>query len=334
MTKILHVEAFSSPNAKANAGGLFEAFWKRASKAEKFDYRGLASAVGIVEMNKQMVTAATQFNPDLIFLGKCETVKGSTIAAIRNALPSCAVFHWFGDGRNVPPRFVTDIGQHVDATLMQCDDQDYFDKYLAAGCKRIVPWIGAYNQHVIYPRPGKKVFDAIFLGNLSGGTGERAKQEKINGRADVLAGRREMVRLLVEAGMKVGVYGSAPLVKGAQYHRHVYGEDFSKACGRARFVLDYDSNWRHLYHSWPRLIQTLGSGTLLLVRRFPGLDTLFENKKHLVWFENLSELLPLVRHYLAHQGEAEAIGAAGLELVRSKFTYDHRVTQVLELMRE
>jgi len=332
MTRILHVEAFSSSNARENAGGLFDAF-RRVGVAERFDYRGMAASVGNVSMNEQLIVAAIRFTPDLIFLGKCESVAGDTIAMIRRALPNCVVFHLFGDGRETPPLFVGDIGQYVDATLMQCADKAYFDKYLAAGCKRIETWIGGYNQHVIYPQPSKKKFDAVFMGNLSDGTGARAKQERINGRAGVLDGRREMIRLLIDAGVRVDVFGSASIVSGATYHRAVYGKEFSKACGSARFALDYDSNWRYLYHSWPRLIRTLGSGTLLLVRRFPGLDTLFENKKHLVWFDDLRELAPLARYYLAHENEAKAIGAAGCELVRSKYTYDHKVAQILELMK-
>lgn len=333
MTRILHVEAFSSPNARENAGGLFDAFKRRASAAERFDYRGLAVSVGSEAMNAQLIAASLRFKPDLIFLGKSETVSGATIATIRNALPSCAVFHLFGDGRDTPPSFVGDIGRYVDATFMQTSDLTYIARYLAAGCKRIEAWIGGYNQNVIYPRPGEKRFDAVFMGNLSGGAGARARQEKMNGRAGVLAGRCGMIRLLVGDGMSVRVYGSTSIVDGATYHSSVYGEDFSRACGCASFALDYDSNWRYLYHSWPRLIRTLGSGTLLFVRRFPGLDTLFENKKHLVWFDDLRELLPLARYYLEHNDEAEAIGVAGLELVRSRYTYDHKVTQVLELMQ-
>lgn len=331
--RILHVEAFSSPNARENAKGLFFAFERTGSCVASFDYRWMAVNDGAGAMNSRLAEYAVDFEPALIFLGKCESVKGSTIATIRNALPGCAVFHLFGDGRDVPPSFVGDIGRHVDATFMQTADLTYIARYLAAGCSRVETWIGGYNHELIYPRPGKLKFDAVFMGNLSGGTGKRALDELISRRTDVLEGRRESIRLLLDAGLTVGVYGSASMVSGATYHPAVYGADFSQACGRARFALDYDNNSRYLYHSWPRLVRTLGSGTLLFVRRFPGLDTLFENRKHLVWFDDLRELVPLAQYYLAHEDEACAIAQAGLELVRSTYTYDHKVTQVLELMR-
>jgi len=325
MPRILHVEAFSSPNAKENAYGLFSAFERRASAVATLDYRLAAATVGAATMNKILIAAAAEFAPDLIFLGKCESVAGATIARIRKLLPSCAVFHLFGDGRDTPPPFVGDIGRQVDATFVQCADQAYFDRYLAAGCNRMETWIGGYNPEVIHPVEEAQIYEAVFMGSLAGATGKQAEIK--------IECRREMLRLLVSAGIQVDVFGGPPVVKGATYHRRVYGKDFSAACSKAKLALAYDTHFRYLYHSWPRLIRTLGSGTLLLVRRFPGLDTLFENKKHLVWFESLDELLPLARYYLAHQDEAAAIGKAGLELVRGKYTFDHKVTQVLELMR-
>lgn len=325
MPKILHVEAFSAPNARENAGGLFAAFERRASAAKRFDYRRLVSIKNAGVMNAELIRTVIEFKPDLIFLGKCESVAGTTIARIKAAIPSCTIFHWFGDGRDVPPAFVGDIGRHVDATLMQCADQEYFDKYLAAGCTRIETWIGGYNPDVIYPHPCRRVYEAVFMGGLAGGTGS-AEKEKV-------AGRREMLRLLVAGGVQVDVFGGPANVLGATYHQRVYGKDFSVACGKARFALSYCANYRHLYHSWPRIIKTLGCGLLLFVRRFPGLDTLFENQRHLVWFDDLSELLHLAKYYLAHEEEAGVIGAAGLELVREKYTYDCMVSQVLELMK-
>jgi spore maturation protein CgeB len=79
-----------------------------------------------------------------------------------------------------------------------------------------------------------------------------------------------------------------------------------------------------------RVVNTLACGGFLILRYSPGLETVFLNHEHLVWYRTESELFSLVERYLNEPGERERIANRGRELVTASFTYDQAVTQILE----
>jgi Glycosyl transferases group 1/DUF based on E. rectale Gene description (DUF3880) len=79
-----------------------------------------------------------------------------------------------------------------------------------------------------------------------------------------------------------------------------------------------------------RVFEALCSGRLLLTNAIPnGLEELFEDRKHLVIYRNLQELIKLAHYYLHHPNEREAIAKAGQAEVLTKHTYQHRTEQIL-----
>jgi GT2 family glycosyltransferase/Flp pilus assembly protein TadD len=80
-----------------------------------------------------------------------------------------------------------------------------------------------------------------------------------------------------------------------------------------------------------RVFEALACGSLLLTDRLPpeaGLEELLTDRKHLVLYEE-EDLEDLVRYYLEHEAEREAIAAAGRQLALERHTYGHRADQVL-----
>ena len=49
-----------------------------------------------------------------------------------------------------------------------------------------------------------------------------------------------------------------------------------------------------MYCSWRRIFNTLACQGFLLIRYFKGLETVFKNKHHLVWFKTLEEAIDLI----------------------------------------
>jgi len=79
-----------------------------------------------------------------------------------------------------------------------------------------------------------------------------------------------------------------------------------------------------------RIFEALCSGRLLLTNAIPnGLEDLFIDRKHLVIYRNVEELVELIKYYLAHPEEREAIAQAGQAEVLAKHTYQHRTEQIL-----
>ena len=95
--KILYVDALSSPQAQTNVLGASGAYDK-VGRLTRFDYRKHDRRFGPRLMNFLLYLVARTKKPDLIHLGKCESVKGKTIDRIKKVIDS-KVIHFYGDFR-------------------------------------------------------------------------------------------------------------------------------------------------------------------------------------------------------------------------------------------
>lgn len=59
-----------------------------------------------------------------------------------------------------------------------------------------------------------------------------------------------------------------------------------------------------------------------MTKYFSGLEEVFENKKHLVWFNNIGEAVRLMKYYLKHSNERENITWQGRKEVIENHTWD------------
>ena len=59
------------------------------------------------------------------------------------------------------------------------------------------------------------------------------------------------------------------------------------------------------------------------------MERLFENEKHLVWFQSIPEALELVDYYLKHEDERQTICQAGRQEILAKHTWDARIGEMI-----
>ena len=78
-----------------------------------------------------------------------------------------------------------------------------------------------------------------------------------------------------------------------------------------------------------RVFEVLGCGSFLLTNEIPEADRLFEDRKHLVYF-NDENIIDLVAFYLEHDEEREAIAEQGYREAHDKHTLQHRIEQMLK----
>lgn len=81
-----------------------------------------------------------------------------------------------------------------------------------------------------------------------------------------------------------------------------------------------------------RLFDILASGGFCLVRYFPGLDEMFANGQHLVWFNSVKEMKGLVQYYLKNEQERKEIAKNGHNLYKKKHTAQHRIQNIFDIM--
>lgn len=88
-------------------------------------------------------------------------------------------------------------------------------------------------------------------------------------------------------------------------------DDFRCVCSSARIILGIEkATDLELYFS-NRTWFVLGCGGFLLIHYVNGLEHLFANHEHLVWFKDTEECCDLIRFYLAHDDLRKRIARTG-----------------------
>ena len=136
----------------------------------------------------------------------------------------------------------------------------------------------------------------------------------------------------VAARFDLKLYGSGWHELGLAAARDdVFPEQYREICRGAGIVLGCD--WRHdvAWYFSNRTWFTLGSRGFLLTNYAPGLEEIFENHRHLVWYRSVDECLELIEHYRARPDERARIAAEGHAFARAHRTYDDFARDLVDL---
>lgn len=321
MFKILYVDTLSAPQAQTNVLGTSSAYDK-VGRVTRFDYRKLCRYFGPYLMNFLLYLVARTKKPDLIHLGKCESIRGETISNIKKAI-DCKVIHFYGDFRDKPRRHVIDIGKYADITLLYHKDPEIVKQYKELGVKNIGFWWVGTNPEVYHPVDTPQEYDVVFFANNS----------------DFLPGheqRRQLIKSIADNGIEIHLFGNNWEIfcdyPGVFLHDFVVEEEFARACSKAKITLGYNAvNDIYFYASWRRPLNCMACETFHLTRYFPGLEEVFVNKKHLVWFYTIPEAMKLIKYYLRHTEQRQQIGREGRREVVEHHTWEHRIKEMIEI---
>lgn len=322
--KVLYVDMISVPHAKSSTCGRVKAYSK-VSTLMTFDYRRLASRFGQSRMNERLIKAAVKFKPDLIQLGKAELIYGSTIKEIKSQINTC-VIHFYGDFRWEPQDWVIDIGRYADHTLLYHKETALIKQYEELGVRNIGFWWMGTDPDIFYPRKRDKIYDIVFMAN---NPNDFVEGHKI---------RRELIAAITGKGFDLHIFGSGweylSRVPNVHLHSFVDLDKFAKVCSAAKITLGTGglgaNNDAYMYNSWRRPFNSMASGVFHLTHYVPGLEEVFENRKHLVWFNSSAEAIELIEHYLVHDEERERIAEAGRQEVLAHHTWDLRIAEMIE----
>jgi hypothetical protein len=132
-------------------------------------------------------------------------------------------------------------------------------------------------------------------------------------------------------------YGAPTLASGSpilpRHHGEVWGLDMYRALARSRITLNRHINVAENYANNMRLYEATGVGSLLITDQKDNLHELFEVGKEVVAYSSQEEAAELIRHYLAHPEEAEAIARAGQARTLSEHTYQHRMEELVPILQ-
>ena len=110
--------------------------------------------------------------------------------------------------------------------------------------------------------------------------------------------------------------------------------EFARLCTSAKVFLGIDkTNDRELYFS-NRTWFALGCRGFLLTRYVKGLELIFANHEHLVWYQDQDECLELLRFYLAQDELRARIAEQGHRFVHDLYPNERMAESMLRVLLE
>ena len=124
--QVLHVGIFKDHCLGGDI--IFETgFLENKISHQRFDYRAIATKLGVEAMNRELMKQAGRH--DLVFIGKGEIIHSSTLAKLRKA--GSIVSIWYGDIRPEPEPWLIENLRECDAFFMSSSGEvleSYFKK--------------------------------------------------------------------------------------------------------------------------------------------------------------------------------------------------------------
>lgn len=100
---------------------------------------------------------------------------------------------------------------------------------------------------------------------------------------------------------------------------------------KINIMIHYQDGRTPCYQASPKLYESLACRSFVLVDRQKDVFSLFEDGRHLVGFDDVTDLKKKIRHYLNHPEERERIAENGWKEIQQKHTYRHRVEELLSI---
>lgn len=81
-----------------------------------------------------------------------------------------------------------------------------------------------------------------------------------------------------------------------------------------------------------RVFETMGCKTALITNKPPGIESFFKDEEHLIYYNNIGDLLEKISFYLKNENKLKIIAENGYNIVKQKHTYFERAKQLVDLL--
>jgi spore maturation protein CgeB len=192
----------------------------------------------------------------------------------------------------------------------------YLEYYKRQGVPRcaFIPCPCDPDIHHPYPRDGRYQIDIFFAGKAGHGAGAADPD-------------RETILARLSKMPNARIYGAFGVPR-------VEGIDCFIAMSNAKIALSINAvNDVSLYHS-DRFFSSVSCGSFVLAKRVPDTELLFEDGKHLRYFDTPDQFFELAEYYLAHEDERQRIAAAGMARAQREFNCTVMAGHVLDILQK
>ena len=157
-------------------------------------------------------------------------------------------------------------------------------------------------------------------------------------RTQHLSGNALLERAASRAPIEFWGYGaggwpaSSPIRR--RYHGEAWGIDMFRTLYESRIALNRHIEVAGRYANNMRLYEATGVGTMLLTDEKENLGELFVPGREAVTYRDEDELVERATYYLEHDRERREIAAAGQARTLREHTYEHRMAELIAILRD
>lgn len=257
-------------------------------ETKHFSFDVLTKQLGRGRMTELFLEDCTVYQPDLIIYSRCmdleppkEVLRGvvsnlgiKILSAFVDAKPFSRL-----DIEMLP--FVSHVGTLDNIAAFLCHKQ--FKGIMLLYC--------AVDPNVFYNKGLKRDIDISFLGSIDP-----------YDRKWVM--RSEYTRFLRDSGINI-------FIGGGQRENKLSAEEFSTILNRSKMSLNFCRDGDRIPCLKTRVFEIMSCGSLMLEDWDSEAKYFFESGKDFVTYHSKQELLDLIRYYLEHDEEREAIAQSG-----------------------
>ncbi len=282
------------------------------------DYRTIAKTQGHDSLLAALVHAIYMYEPDAVLVNKGEIFQPEHIVQLRKYFPEVIWLIFYGDIRERVDGFLQKNLRFYDALLINADDEEYHKKFTKFGIRKIFYHHTATDPEIFEKKDKfKEVYDIGFFGGNYYGHFPNSKE-----RFDIIHALMGKYRVLI--------HGSG---WGAYAGKHVYGDQYVEQTSKCKILL-CTSNFNNVNkYTSNRTWNSMACG-FVIHQWFNGIEKIFKNKHHLIWFHQIKQLYQIVDYYLEHPEKRKEIYQNGRNRIISKHSYKVRAKELKSIINQ
>lgn len=263
-------------------------------------------------INCDLISTATRFRPDVIFIYRGTHITRKTLSALRASLPQCVLVGYNNDDPFSPhqPRYLWRyfIAAIPFYDLVLAYRHINLEEYRSAGARRVEllrSWYVAERNHpVTLSETDQNLFatDVVFVGHYESDQ------------------RLSYLEEVVHQGFTLRIFGpgrdwdpvirQSPLLRSKIPIQLVWGGDYNRALCGAKIALCFFSKLNRDTYT-RRCFEIPASGTLLLCEHSDDLASLYRLGEEAESFSSCEEMIAKIRYYLSNSERRQSVATAG-----------------------
>ena len=276
------------------------------------------------DASNQLVQLCREFKPEIIHaqIQGTNNLDANVWDRIREINPNTIVTQWSGDVRVNAIEEMLRHGAKMDLTLLSSKGQ--IPLYEQGGCRKVAYWQVAVDREMQFVQQelpwSERRHGIIFCGNHSPSFPDSWKRQSVV---------QKLSRTFPDFyAFGQGWNGQARWGGICSYRDQTnfyHKAKISVGCNNFNNVDWYFSD---------RQLVAMAAGTVHVCHYIPGLENIFTDGEHCVWYHTEEEAVAKIEWLLKDEAARQRIGTAGRDKVREEHTWDTRVLEYISLLRE